>query len=246
MSAIPGWMPASSPFSTLSYRHDPDYWRNGSLPTGSASRFPGQFRNWFYSTAGHGHGAREPAALPEVFGYASLLAEDGRPMHKSSGNSIEFNDAADKMGVDIMRWLYCAHKPENDLLFGYQRAEETRRRFHHSALERLFLLRHLCQSGWLDTRRRRVSSPGHRKDARPSSDNPLDQLDPGTSQSGGRTGHAELRRFGCLQLRPWHSKVCWTISATGMCAAHAAASGSPNMTVTRIQPIPPSGISWSK
>jgi len=65
----------------------------------------------------------------ENFGYASLLAEDGREMHKSWGNSIEFNDAADKMGVDTTRWLYCAQKPENDLLFGYQRAEEVRRRF---------------------------------------------------------------------------------------------------------------------
>jgi isoleucyl-tRNA synthetase len=50
-------------------------------------------------------------------------------MHKSWGNAIEFNEAADKMGVDVMRWLYCAHKPENNLLFGYGRADEVRRQF---------------------------------------------------------------------------------------------------------------------
>ncbi|NIV35694.1 MAG: class I tRNA ligase family protein, partial [Anaerolineae bacterium] len=61
--------------------------------------------------------------------YATLFAEDGREMHKSWGNSIEFNDAADTMGVDVMRWMYCAHKPETNLLFGYHRADETRRRF---------------------------------------------------------------------------------------------------------------------
>jgi isoleucyl-tRNA synthetase len=33
------------------------------------------------------------------------------------------------MGVDVMRWLYCAHKPENDLLFGYNRGDEVRRQF---------------------------------------------------------------------------------------------------------------------
>jgi isoleucyl-tRNA synthetase len=33
------------------------------------------------------------------------------------------------MGVDVMRWMYCAHKPETNLLFGYHRADETRRRF---------------------------------------------------------------------------------------------------------------------
>jgi isoleucyl-tRNA synthetase len=49
-------------------------------------------------------------------------------MHKSWGNSIEFNEAADRMGVDVMRWLYCDHKPEKDLLFGYHRADEVRRR----------------------------------------------------------------------------------------------------------------------
>jgi isoleucyl-tRNA synthetase len=64
-----------------------------------------------------------------VFTYATLLAEDGRAMHKSWGNSIEFNEAADKMGVDVMRWMYVNHKPDVDLLFGYQKADETRRRF---------------------------------------------------------------------------------------------------------------------
>ena len=50
-------------------------------------------------------------------------------MHKSWGNSIEFNEAADKMGVDVMRWLYCSHRPEKDLLFGYKVADEIRRLF---------------------------------------------------------------------------------------------------------------------
>ena len=50
-------------------------------------------------------------------------------MHKSWGNSIEFNEAADKMGVDVMRWMYCNHKPEQNLLFGYHRADEVRRQF---------------------------------------------------------------------------------------------------------------------
>ena len=56
----------------------------------------------------------------ENFGYATLLGPDGRPMHKSWGNMIEFNEAAEKMGVDVMRWLFCTHKPENDLIFGYE------------------------------------------------------------------------------------------------------------------------------
>jgi isoleucyl-tRNA synthetase len=50
-------------------------------------------------------------------------------MHKSAGNSIEFGEAADRMGVDVMRWMYCSHKPEQNLLFGYRSADETRRQF---------------------------------------------------------------------------------------------------------------------
>jgi len=33
------------------------------------------------------------------------------------------------MGVDVMRWLYCDHPPEKDLLFGYENADEVRRQF---------------------------------------------------------------------------------------------------------------------
>jgi isoleucyl-tRNA synthetase len=65
----------------------------------------------------------------ENFGYATLLDENGRPMHKSWGNAIEFNEAADKMGVDVMRWLFCTHKPENDLWFGYHGGDDVRRAF---------------------------------------------------------------------------------------------------------------------
>jgi isoleucyl-tRNA synthetase len=50
-------------------------------------------------------------------------------MHKSWGNAIEFNEAAEKMGADTMRWLYASAKPEQNLLFGYTRGDETRRQF---------------------------------------------------------------------------------------------------------------------
>lgn len=116
-------------FSTLRYREDPDYWRKWYPANWISESFPGQFRNWFYSLLAMATVVDQSPPFLENFGYASLLAEDGREMHKSWGNSIEFNEAADKMGVDVMRWLYCAHKPENNLLFGYKRAEEVRRLF---------------------------------------------------------------------------------------------------------------------
>ncbi len=124
------WLDAGIvPFSTMQYRIDPGYWRKWYPADWVSESFPGQFRNWFYSLLAMATVIDGTPPFKELFGYGTLLAEDGRPMHKSWGNSIEFNEAADKMGVDVMRWLYCAHKPENNLLFGYGRADEVRRRF---------------------------------------------------------------------------------------------------------------------
>ena len=124
------WLDAGIvPFSTLQYRNNPDYWRKWYPADWISESFPGQFRNWFYSLLAMATVVDNSPPFLENFSYASLLAEDGKEMHKSWGNAIEFNEAADKMGVDVMRWLYCSQKPENNLLFGYQRAEETRRRF---------------------------------------------------------------------------------------------------------------------
>ncbi len=116
-------------FSTLQYRKNRDYWRKWYPANWISESFPGQFRNWFYSMLAMGTVVDNSPSFKSVFTYGTLLAEDGRPMHKSWGNAIEFNEAADKMGVDVMRWLYCAHKPENDLLFGYTRGDEVRRGF---------------------------------------------------------------------------------------------------------------------
>jgi len=116
-------------FSTLQYRTDKDYWKEWYPANWISESFPGQFRNWFYSLLAMATVIDDSPPFLENFSYATLLAENGSPMHKSSGNMIEFNDAADKMGVDVMRWLFCAHKPESNLLFGYNRADETRRHF---------------------------------------------------------------------------------------------------------------------
>ncbi len=115
--------------STMGYRSDPEYWEKWYPADWISESFPGQFRNWFYSMLTMGTVMTGRPSFRGVFTYATLLAEDGRAMHKSWGNSIEFNEAADKMGVDVMRWMYVNHKPDVDLPFGYQKADETRRRF---------------------------------------------------------------------------------------------------------------------
>jgi isoleucyl-tRNA synthetase len=115
------WLDAGIvPFSTLSYRKEPEYWRSWYPAKWISEQFPGQFRNWFYSLLAMATVMDSTPPFLENFSYATLLGADGRPMHKSWGNMIEFNEAAEKMGVDVMRWLFCTHKPENDLIFGYE------------------------------------------------------------------------------------------------------------------------------
>jgi isoleucyl-tRNA synthetase len=114
----------------LSYTTDKKYWQEWFPADFITESFPGQFKNWFYSMIAMSTVLEKRNPFKLVLGYGSMLGEDGRPMHKSWGNSIDFNEGADKIGVDVMRWMFATHNPEQNLLFGYKKADETRRKFH--------------------------------------------------------------------------------------------------------------------
>jgi len=122
------WLDAGIvPFSTLHFREDPDYWAQWFPADFITESFPGQFRNWFYSMLAMSTVLRREPPFRTIFGYATLFGEDGRPMHKSWGNAIEFDEAAERMGVDVMRWLYMRARPDDNILFGWHTADEARR-----------------------------------------------------------------------------------------------------------------------
>ncbi len=122
------WLDAGIvPFSTLHYREDPEYWAKWFPADFITESFPGQFRNWFYSMLAMSTVLRREEPFKTIFGYATLFAEDGRPMHKSAGNAIEFDEAAERMGVDVMRWMFTKARPEENILFGWHAADEARR-----------------------------------------------------------------------------------------------------------------------
>jgi isoleucyl-tRNA synthetase len=50
-------------------------------------------------------------------------------MHKSWGNAVEFNEGEDRIGADVMRWMFANQRYDADMLFGFHHADETRRRF---------------------------------------------------------------------------------------------------------------------
>jgi isoleucyl-tRNA synthetase len=122
------WLDAGIvPFSTLHYREDPAHWTEWFPADFITESFPGQFRNWFYSMLAMSTVLRREPPFRTIFGYATLFGEDGRPMHKSWGNAIEFDEAAERMGVDVMRWMYANARPQDNILFGWHAADEARR-----------------------------------------------------------------------------------------------------------------------
>ncbi|MCS7060399.1 MAG: class I tRNA ligase family protein [Anaerolineae bacterium] len=114
-------------YSTLRYGSDPDYWRKWFPADFITESFPGQFRNWFYSLIAMSTVLENKPPTRTVLGFATLLDAKGKPMHKSSGNMIEFNEAADRAGADVMRWLYCRQAYDDNLLFGWEALDEVRR-----------------------------------------------------------------------------------------------------------------------
>jgi len=122
------WLDAGIvPFSTLHFREDPAYWERWFPADFITESFPGQFRNWFYSMLAMSTVLRREPPFRTIFGYALVFAEDGRQMHKSWGNAIDFDEAAERMGVDVMRWMFLKARPEENILFGWHAADEARR-----------------------------------------------------------------------------------------------------------------------
>lgn len=141
------WLDAGVvPFSTISkenkacgpkptktkpmYLSDKNEWLKWFPADFITESFPGQFKNWFYALIAMSTVLEDANPYKTVLGFGTLMGEDGRAMHKSWGNSIEFNEGADKIGVDVMRWMFVRANPADNMLFGYKPADEVRRRVH--------------------------------------------------------------------------------------------------------------------
>jgi len=113
-----------------SYQIDKKEWRKWFPADFITESFPGQFKNWFYSLIAMSTVLEDASPMKTVLGYGTMVDEKGEAFHKSKGNSIEFNEGADKIGVDVMRWMFVRANPAENLLFGPNIADEVRRRFH--------------------------------------------------------------------------------------------------------------------
>src|SRR5437588_10579873 len=89
--------------------------------------FPGQYRNWFYSLLVMSTVLENKPPFKTVLGHGTVRAEDGKPMHKSTGNAIDFKEAAERVGADVMRWIFLLQNPASPgVNFGCKTAHATK------------------------------------------------------------------------------------------------------------------------
>jgi isoleucyl-tRNA synthetase len=123
MSRVPDvgnpWLDAGIvPFSTLEYNTNRDNWHKWYPGDLVLECFPGQFRNWFYSMLSMATMMDGSPPFKTLFGHRLVMNEEGKPMHKGDGTAIWFEEAAEQLGVDTIRWMYMAQNPASDLRFG--------------------------------------------------------------------------------------------------------------------------------
>lgn len=123
------WLDAGIvPFSTLGYLEDREYWEKW-FPADFVVEMREQIRLWLYAQLFMSVALVGRAPYRTVMVYEKVYDEKGRPMHKSAGNAIWFDDAVEKMGADVMRWLYASQPITSNLRFGYGLAREVKRKF---------------------------------------------------------------------------------------------------------------------
>jgi isoleucyl-tRNA synthetase len=140
------WLDAGIvPYSTMGYNHDRKYWEEWFPADFIVESFPGQFRNWFYAILAMSTMMEHRPPFKVLLGHGLVRDQWDRPMHKSAGNAIPFEGAADTgfdlkdpkgvvshypaMSADLIRWLFCRSNPAANIDFGPGPAEELRSRF---------------------------------------------------------------------------------------------------------------------
>ncbi|MCL2355052.1 MAG: isoleucine--tRNA ligase, partial [Oscillospiraceae bacterium] len=121
------WLDAGiASFATLKYFTDKEYWRE-YFPAEWVTEMKEQIRLWFYSLLYMSVVLEEKAPYEAVLTYSAVVKEDGGKFSKT-GYMIQFDEAAEKIGVDSIRYLYSGAGVNNDVRFGYSMGDEARRK----------------------------------------------------------------------------------------------------------------------
>ena len=121
------WLDAGiTPFSTKKYFTDKEYFKK-NFPSECVIEMIEQVRLWFYSLLFMSVVLEGRAPYQKVMTYESVVKEDGGRFHKS-GYMIKFDEAAEKMGADTIRYLYASAPISNNVRFGYSLGDEVKRK----------------------------------------------------------------------------------------------------------------------
>ena len=121
------WLDAGIvPFSTTGYFEDKEEWKK-NYPAEWVTEMREQVRLWFYSMLFMSVVLEDRAPYERVLSYNAVVAEDGSKFSKT-GFMIKFDEAAEKIGADTIRYLYAGAPVANDVRFGFNLGDEARRK----------------------------------------------------------------------------------------------------------------------
>lgn len=121
------WLDAGIvPYSTFGYFTDRKEWER-NFPAEWVTEMHEQVRLWFYSMLFMSTVLEDRAPYERVVTNSAVVAEDGSKFSKT-GFMIKFDEAAEKIGADTVRYLYAGAPNTNDVRFGFNLGDEARRK----------------------------------------------------------------------------------------------------------------------
>lgn len=121
------WLDAGIvPYSTFGYFTDRKEWEK-NFPAEWVTEMHEQVRLWFYSMLFMSTVLEDRAPYERVVTNSAVVAEDGSKFSKT-GFMIKFDEAAEKIGADTVRYLYAGAPNTNDVRFGFNLGDEARRK----------------------------------------------------------------------------------------------------------------------
>ena len=121
------WLDAGIvPFSTTEYFTNKEEWKK-NYPAEWVVEMREQVRLWFYSMLFMSTVLEDKAPYQRVLCHSSVVQESGEKFSKT-GYMIRFDEAAEKIGADTVRYLYAGAPVANDVRFGFNLGDEARRK----------------------------------------------------------------------------------------------------------------------
>ena len=122
------WLDAGIvPFSTLHWLDDRMFWEKW-YPADFITENLEQVRLWYYSQLFFSVVLTGRAPYEVCLSNEFVYDENGEEFHKTGDNFIDFPQAAEQAGADVVRWYYSRHDVAEKVLFGYGVLSEVKRK----------------------------------------------------------------------------------------------------------------------